>query len=142
MIREIVNRTGETRVALFERIIVSDYKRIMNGESISDSINKNLESILGTLNSLNPIINKASDDSTAVRNGANTILTGIFFIMKEMFRTMHFLGKFHSKTSALDAKQMSIISDGANIDAAKSFNIFFKTLTESKPKEVVEFLSK
>jgi hypothetical protein len=141
-INDIIKRTGETKSDLFQRMIESESKRIVNGESISDSINKNLESILGTLNKVAPMISKTSDDSSAVRNGANTILSGIFFIMKEMFRTMHFLAKFYSKTSGLDAKQISIISNDANVDASKSFNMFFKTLTESKPKEVVEFLNR
>ena len=114
-IRDLVKRTGETRSDLFQRIIDCEVKRVTNGESISESINKNL---------------------------ANTILSGIFFIMKEMFRTMHFLAKFYSKTSGLDTKQISAISSDANIDAAKSFNLFFKTLTESKPKDIVDYLAK
>lgn len=32
-IAEIVKRTGETKVKLFERIIQSEYKRIMNNEN-------------------------------------------------------------------------------------------------------------
>jgi len=141
-VRDIIKRTGETRSDLFQRIIDSEMKRVTNGESISDSINRNLESILGTFDKISPLIDKAANDSSAVRNGANTILSGIFFIMKEMFRTMHFLAKFYSKTSGLDTKQISAISNDANIDAAKSFNMFFKTLTESKPKDIVDYLAK
>jgi predicted DNA-binding protein len=141
-IRDLVKRTGETRSDLFQRIIDCEVKRVTNGESISESINKNLESILGTFDRISPLIDKSASDSSAVRNGANTILSGIFFIMKEMFRTMHFLAKFYSKTSGLDTKQISAISNDANIDAAKSFNMFFKTLTESKPKDIVDYLAK
>lgn len=141
-ISEIVKRTGETKVDLFTRIVASEHKRVINGESVSESVNKNLESILSILNKVAPQIEKAADDSAAVRKGANKILNGINFIMKELFRTMHFISKMFTKISGLDAAQMSKISNDTNVDSVKSFNIFYDTLAQSSSKEILDILSK
>ena len=45
-IAEILKRTGEKRVELFRRIISNEYNRIMNGQSLNETISTQINTLL------------------------------------------------------------------------------------------------
>jgi len=142
MIAEIVKRTGETKVSLFERIIAADHKRIINGETLNESVHKQLEELSQTVNEMIPIIKKTSDNTNSIREGVSRIYCSVLFNLKELLRTMHFISGCFSKTSLLRNEQLSIISTDADTESINSYNAIFKILSDSNPKDILEMLRK
>lgn len=141
-VAEIVKRTGETKVKLFERIIQSEYKRIMNNESVPDAVNKQLESVSSKLDEAIESSKKGAENSAAIRDGSNKIYCSVLLSIKELFRTMHFLSGCFSNISLLPKEQLSIISSKADQDASESFAAIYKMLNELQPKAIVDTLRK
>jgi hypothetical protein len=142
LITEIVKRTGETRVDLFKRIIASDHKRILNGESLNESVSKRIENISATLNEILPLVRKTSEDTMAVREGAGRIYCAVLFSLKELFRMIHLMSGCFMNMTTLTKDQLSPINDGAHQDATITYGRAFKLLSDLPPKEILEILRK
>jgi predicted regulator of amino acid metabolism with ACT domain len=130
-IAEILKRTGEKRVELFRRIISNEYNRIMNGQSLNE-----------TMDEIDPITKKIAENGNSLREGANRIYCSVLFVIKELLRTMHFISGALSNTSLLSKEQLSMLSVNADNEASKSFKSINKILNENQPKDIVEILKK
>jgi hypothetical protein len=142
LITEIVKRTGETKVDLFKRIIASDHKRILNGESLNESVNKRIEDISATLNEILPHVRKTSEDTSAVREGAGRIYCAVLFSLKELLRMIHLMCGCFMNMTTLTKDQLSTINDSAHQDATNTYGNAFKLLSDLPPREIFEMLRK
>lgn len=142
MIAEIVKRTGETRSSLFERIIDSEHRRVMNGESVSESLAKNIETISETMKQLQPILKETAKNSKESLNAASSIYCGTLFALKELFRSIYISAGCFSNTSLLRGDQLSIIIDEADTEATKRFADSFKMLRDLKANDLFSMLLK
>lgn len=142
LIETITKRTGETKVGLFKRMINNEHNRIINGQSLNESIGIQLDKIIGSINEINVTTKKNVEMINSLREGANRIYCSVLLVIKEMFRTMHFISGAFLKTSLHQKEQLSIISNTADSDATDSFNVVYKILNESQPKDIVDILRK
>jgi hypothetical protein len=141
-IAEILKRTGEKRVELFRRIISNEYNRIMNGQSLNETISTQINTLLIAMDEIYPITKKIAENGNSLREGANRIYCSVLFVIKELLRTMHFISGALSNTSLLSKEQLSMLSVNADNEASKSFKSINKILNENQPKDIVEILKK
>jgi hypothetical protein len=141
-IKEIINRTGERKVELIERLISSEHERITNGSSESGENKLQSESFSQMISELSNLIKKNSDSTNSIREGANRIYCAVLIALKELIRTMHFISGVYSGSALLNKEQISNISYSADQEAINTFSAIFSILTESHPKEIVEMLQR
>jgi hypothetical protein len=139
-ISKILIRTGETKVDLFNRLVASEYKRIVDGDMLPENINSNIESLSKTINDIVPVLNKVAEVSSATREGANKVYVAVLVVLKELIRSIYILNGAFSKSSLLKSEQLTIISSDADKEATNTFNKAFKLLSEERPLDVIDAL--
>lgn len=142
MINEIVRRTGETRVDLFERIVAQEHKRITNEESSSQSQAGNVDSIAQSIRDLVPLLKETSKNTKESLNAAASIYSGTLFTLKELFRSISISAACFSNTSLLRSDQLSIITKEADDEATTKFADAFKMLRDLKANDLFSILLK
>lgn len=139
-ISEIVKRTGEKKVKLFERIIQSEHIRIMNGKAIPADTESKIDDIANAVNEATKATKKTSEDMSFAREAYNKIYCSTLISLKELLRTMHFLSGCVSNGAFVPRDRLSAISNEASKEALESFSLAYKMLSEAKPKEIVQSL--
>jgi len=140
IISEIIKRTGEQRTDLFQRLIVSEHKRINSGESIAEQSNAKLESVIKSLDEIIPIIKTTSEKTASIYLGTNKIYSAVLFVLKELFRTIHFITQTFAESSLLRKEQLTIIINNSNQEATISFDNINEILNKSKASEILSIL--
>ncbi len=141
-ISEIVKRTGESRVELINRVINSEYKRIINGETVSEATNRKLDEMSNAVSEILELSKNTSESGKLLREGINKVYCAILFSLKELFRTMHYIARCFSHNALLTNDKLTIINSDSDKEAANSFNSVLRILNESKPVEIIDFLKK
>lgn len=139
-IKEILKRTGEKKVDLFNRLIASEHNRVINGESIPEVMNKKIQEISQSLNDAIPILNKISESSSSSRDGIAKTFVSNLVVLKELIKFMYFMTAAFKETSLLKPEQLSIINNDAIRQATDNFNSLFSLISESKSLAVIEML--
>jgi hypothetical protein len=140
---KIVKKTGETKLDLFKRLLLSESKRIEEGLSMSETINSNLVLLLEHKKETTAALSSVAEDSKVIRDGVNKIFSITIFLMRELYRLTHFFANVFIRSSLITpgSKFQGIIEE-SNAEAAQSFNNFYSTIMNLPSKGIVELLKK
>ena len=119
MISEIIRRTGERKVDFFKRIVETEHTRIMQGSSITESVNANLGMLLAQIKETNSAMKTLIDNTKATRDGVNTIFPATLFLMRELYRLTHFIVNVFIKNGMLQPQQMTAFIAESNAISQK-----------------------
>jgi hypothetical protein len=87
-------------------------------------------------------LEKVGGDTTALRTGANRIISMLFVIIKENYRMLHLLTKFFSKSSLLGDDQLTILGKESDTNAVDSFRAAINLLANADIDDVLKILQK
>lgn len=137
MIREIIKRTGETKVKLFDRLIKNEFEKGEQNFVIDVNYLSELKTVLEELKSENI---KQFELVKLIRESMNKIYCSVLFLLKELFRTMHFIKGIFLQTSLLTPEKLTILNSKIDQETNESFKPAFKVLNDSKPIEIIDLL--
>lgn len=144
MINEIIDRTNESKVDFFKRLIASEYKKVINREVSDDSsssvVSKQLDELKILLNEIIPVVKDTSETTISLKSGMNKIYCSVLFVLKELFRSGHYFKNVFSNTSLIKKENLSIIETSTDKETTSSFVTSYKIINEFQPKEIVEYL--
>jgi len=137
----LLQKTGETKTAFLKRLVEEEYRRTLidgtedESRSASGVAAADAEKMLSD-------INKIGGDTTALRAGANRIISMLFVIIKENYRTLNLLTNFFSKSSLLEADQLTILGKESDTSAVDSFRAAVNLLANADIDDVLKILQK
>lgn len=138
----IMKRTGETKVELIARMIKEEHNRIINGETVSDSINTKLEEIIRVVSGINPKLSETQSELKSLRDGITKVFNIVAFIMKELFRFHSSASKVFARLTLKDNQSLSTLAREADTEAAESFSSTFEPVIKSNSVDLVNTLMK
>jgi len=133
----LLQKTGETKTAFLTRLIENEYKRTETS-SIESRVSETAVDIEKLLSELE----KVSSDTTALRAGANRIISMLFVVIKENYRTLSLLTNFLSKSSLLGDDQLNILGKESDANAVDSFKAAINLLAKADIDDVLKILQK
>jgi hypothetical protein len=142
MVSEVIKRTGERKVDFFKRIVETEHTRIMQGSSITESVNETLGMLLAQIKETNSAMKTLLDNTKATRDGVNTIFPATLFLMRELYRLTHFIVNVFIKNGMLQPQQMTAFIAESNAQACQSFIAFYHTVMNTSSKGIVDLLKK
>jgi acyl carrier protein phosphodiesterase len=124
MLNEIVKKTGESKKDIIVRLIKSDHKRITEGQSIPESLNKAVSSIAEKINAVSNDLPKVVENTTAIRNASNRFYSMMMYFMKEHYRSTSAMQLAFTQNKSINDNNKEMIAEESDKLAAKQFNIF------------------
>jgi len=136
----LLQKTGETKTAFLTRLIENEYTRAVadGADSGSGGISDKAVDVEKLLSELE----KVCGDTTALRAGANRIISMLFVVIKENYRMLNLLTNFFSKSSLLEADQLTILGKESDTNAVDSFRAAINLLANADIDDVLKVLQK
>jgi len=136
----LLQKTGETKTAFLTRLVEEEYKRIHVGGTESGSSGASTAAL--DVEKMFTELEKIDGDTTALRAGANRIISMLFVIIKENYRMLNLLTSFFSKSSLLKDDQLTTLGKESDANAVDSFRAAINLLANADIDDVLKILQK